>query len=119
MSEDSLETLLLTAVHSVIATGRYAKKLREANHDSNVGQVSTFALIQDGKNCFVAGMGNIFTNFLITKQLSGYLGQGQPIASVFNNNYEDAVLKILHFDQTFKKQREDVVDHEYALKFYT
>ena len=114
ISEESMETMILTAIRNVIGCGRYAQKLRAKQNNSGGNAISTFTMIQDGTNCYVAGMGDIFQNFLFTKKLSGYLGEGQPILCVFDVNYEQSPCKVVRFDQTFKKLRDDISKCEFT-----
>ena len=54
------------------------------------------------KESLVAGSGPIFDRFLESRQITGYTGKDSPFASFFDDDYDEAPLKIICFDQSFK-----------------
>ena len=70
-----------------------------------------------GNGCRIGGMGNIFDNFIDSKELSGYTGEGSKFASVEDDDYEDAVVQIVRFDQTFKRSCYDVTRGNFKIFF--
>ena len=89
-----------------VAANHYVEKLKEegllANPNSPFAKGS-FVMITDGDKTFFGGEGQLFEEFLHTRQLTGYVGEGQPISTVTHQNYTSAPLAIVRFDQAFKR----------------
>ena len=65
-------------------------------------------IMNDGKKTTVAGNGELFDNFVTTKQLSGYGADGAQFATVDDPNYKSARVRIMRFDQAFQYLPYDV-----------
>ena len=65
-------------------------------------------MISDGQKTFIGGEGTLLQEFLQFRQLTGYVGEGQPIANVSQNTYPAAEMALVRFDQTFKSLPYDV-----------
>ena len=64
-------------------------------------------MISDGDKTFFGSEGELFEEFIHTRQLTGYIGEGQAIASVQQQNYPTAQLAMVRFDQSFKSMPYD------------
>ena len=64
-------------------------------------------MVTNGEDTIVSGFGYLIDNFIRTKQLSGYPGQTVNVSVLSDENYENATLKLMRFDQTFDKMPYD------------
>ena len=99
------ETTICSSVHETVAATCYAEKLRKeglfANANCNFAK-GAFVMVTDGDKMFLGSEGQLFEEFLQTRQLSGYVGEGQQIARVHQANYTSEQLAMVRFDQSFR-----------------
>ena len=65
-------------------------------------------LVLGEKGTTVGGHGDILKTFEETGKVTGYPGEGTALSNMFDENYENAPLKLMRYDQTFKKHKKDV-----------
>ena len=69
-------------------------------------------MISDGYHSVLGGSGEIFEEFLRSRELKNYAGEGEELSFHTDENYSDAKLKVVRFDQTFDKLPYDASDRE-------
>ena len=78
---------------------------------ANVEHTGSIVLLLKGpKSTVVGGHGAILERFRQTGQVTGFPGEGTPIAGKDDDHYDDAPLKFMSLQETYKKLRYDV-DH--------
>ena len=76
--------------------------------DMTDSKVGSLVVLSDGNKTFVGGFGNMFDNFIATRQAQGYPGEGEEsVATLSEDNFESALMKVLKFDETFRKMPYD------------
>ena len=108
------EGTILSSFRETVASSRYMEKLNTEGllGPDNQFRRGSFTMISDGQKTFVGGEGTLFEEFLHFRQLTGYVGEGQPIARVTQNNYPTAEMALVRFDQTFKTMPYDASQRE-------
>ena len=108
-----------SAARNTIAAGRYEESITAMDPsqnefpDDNQREATGSIFISSGhKHTVVAGHGQLFKNFVASKQLYGFKGQSSSFSTVDDPNYKDAELQIMHFDQTFGTLPYDVSSRE-------
>ena len=90
--------------------GHYAIKLFDlkfASGDNSYFKGSV-SMVSDGSKTSVSGCGSLFTNFLATKHLFGYVGEHDQFSTIWDVDYDSSILQIIRFDQSFKDMPYDV-----------
>ena len=64
---------------------------------------------------FLSGSGSVYENFLGTKTLGNYSGDGHDVTEPSDPKYFSTKLRSLQFDQTFTFLPTDVHDREYVI----
>ena len=82
------------------------QNLLHGEQASPVG-VLMFLIHGDGSTT-VGGEGQIMNTYKETGKVTGYPGEGTQLATIFDENYANAPLKLMRFDQTFQKHKKDV-----------
>ena len=72
-------------------------------------------MVSDGCHSVFGGSGELFEEFLRTRQLKNYAGEGEKLAFITDDNYAESKLKVVRFDQTFDKLPYDASAREYIL----
>ena len=108
MMQGSLHSYVFGSARNTVSAGRYAVKLFDLNKNLSNFCTGSMSMITDGTSTSVAGHGDLFNNFLATKQLTGYIGNNDQISTIFDDNYKNARLKLVRFDQSFQHLSYDV-----------
>ena len=108
------EATIYSSVCETVAASRYCKKLQGegllgANNQFAKG---SYIMISDGEKTFFGGEGQLFQEFLYSRQLTGYVDTGQAVATIKQPNYSDAQLAMVCFDQSFKTLPYDASKHK-------
>ena len=109
------ENSVANAIRGAVAAARYGNKLMEGgllSKDALQFSQGSFVLISDGDKSFVGGEGTLFQEFMESKAVGNYVGEGQKVASVFDRNYVKAPLAHIRFDQTFRNLAYDARKHK-------
>ena len=99
------ESTIYSSVRETVCASRFVDKLKEEGllgESSTLFRKGSFAMISDGEKTFVGGEGELFEEFIHTRQLTGYVGEGQPIRNITHSNYTSSQLAMVRFDQSFK-----------------
>ena len=112
--EQNFDWALCAAVRNLVTAGRYAVKIYDLKASSFCQRFCTgaFSIVSDGSRTTIAGTGDLLNNFMITKRLFGYIGEYDPISTIFDPNYGDATLQLMRFDQSFKPMAYDVLQRK-------
>ena len=73
-------------------------------HGGNARPTGSLSFLIKGDHTTVGGHGEIFQ----TGKVSGYPGEGTKVVSIFDHNYNEAPLKLMRYDQSFKKMKAHV-----------
>ena len=99
---------MLTAIRKTIAVGRYAAKLKSLKGLTTKSEVGSMIIVELGNACRIGGMGQMFSDFISSKKITGYTGEGSEFPSLGEEGYENSPIQIIRFDQTFKRSSYDV-----------
>ena len=58
-------------------------------------------LIKTGEQCTICGAGTIYEEFKRTGKLINFTGYGEKPKSFYEQNFQEAPLRMINFDQTF------------------
>ena len=109
-----LDSAVSVAVHNTVAANRFLEKLMKLDDsswsDSTKHGVGSVVLIANPKKSVAGGSGKLFNNFIKNKQLTDYIGQNEKFVFPDDENYHDAVLKVITFKETFGNLRTDLRD---------
>ena len=119
MLQSTIESSTKTAVRTTIATSRFTAKRNELDSRRLKGLAGSMIMLSDGEFATVGGHGDLFERFLQTKQLSGYPGEKSPVVSILDDNYTDADLKLMRFDQTYDKLPYDASSRKFEYINYS
>ena len=97
-----------TAVRAAIAAGRTCEDLERLINGENGAPAGAMSFVFQPEFMVLGGHGDVYKRFLETGLLSGYPGEGTPIATSDDPNYQDAALKVMQFHETFKSLKKDV-----------
>ena len=93
--------------------GRLCEEKQELLNTPNASTAGALIfLVRGDKGTTVGGHGEILKTFQETGKVTGYPGEGTPLSTMFHENYGNAPLKLLRYDQTFKKYKKDVSQSE-------
>ena len=101
-----------SSIRGVIATGRYIEMKQELEKPAEKASFGVFCAIHDGEQTTFGGEGDIFDNFMKTRQLAGYPGENDKITTFYDSNYNDAKLRLMRFDETFHKCHYDASERK-------
>ena len=104
---------IYSAARSTIAASRFSELKELFKDDDSCNPAGALLLVSDGTSTSVAGHGDVFKNFLQTRRLTGYIGEGERLVSVYDDGYDEAKLKLIRFDQTFTKLSYDASKREF------
>ena len=105
--------MIFSAVRATVAAARFREIREKLLNSANPALAGSFFFLHDGENGFLGGHGDVFQWFMNTRQLTEYPGEGTEISNMFDENYSSAPLKLVRFDQAFKKLPYDVTHREY------
>ena len=116
MQEDKLRRLSVhiesstkSIVRNAVLCSRVCEEKQNLIHGENAPPVGVIVVLINGDGTTtVGGEGQILDTFQETGKISGYPGEGTQMATIFDDNYQTAHLKLLRYDQTFKKHKKDV-----------
>ena len=103
----TIESSTWNAIRVTIATSRYTVRRDRLQNDGSAGEVASFVMITDCKTTTVSGFGHLIETFIHMKQLSGYSGHNKNVAVLADDNYGQAKLKLMRFDQSFENMPYD------------
>ena len=103
----TIESSTQNAICVTVATSRYTVQRDQLQHEGSGGEVASFVMITDGKTTTISGFGHLLETFIRTKQLSSYSGHNENVAVLSDDNYAQAKLKLMHFDQSFENMPYD------------
>ena len=107
----TLESSVKTSVRYTVSSARHIDAIKDLGGCQDPGEA--ICIIRSGSKAIVGGHGNMFDQFIRTKNLNGIFNPEEEFVSVFHPSYEEANLQIMRFDQAFKKLPHDVSQHEY------
>ena len=115
------ESAVHAAVHNTIAAGRIYDKLMalkkiNVNRDPRRNVQGTFIVLSNLTKSIVAGCGKLFTNFLQTRNVSGYTGQGEHLSFVNDHSYRQSAVQVMSFEQSCDHLDIDITQRMYSLK---
>ena len=107
------ESAVYSAIHHTIAASRIYEKLLKLDNvhvsrDPRRNVLGSVVFISNQNKSVISGTGKLFTNFLQNRNVSGYSGQGEVIKFEHDDNYEEASLQVINFEQTFGHLRADL-----------
>ena len=106
--EVTVDSTTNTAIRSAIAAGHCCgdrEKLLNADNPAPTGAMSF--VFKPGKTIF-GGHGEVYNKFKETGVLSGFPGEEKTVATSSDGNYNEAVLKVMEYHDTFKGLKNDV-----------
>ena len=103
-----IESNTKSAVRTAVVTGRCCEEREKLLNPQSPRPTGSLVFVFEPTSTTVGGHGQVFENFRQTGQLEGFPGQGTHIASMFDANFNKAPLKLMRFDETYKKLRHDV-----------
>ena len=115
--QTTIESSALTAICKAIATVRHIEHRNSLLHANN-SKVGCFSMISDGNQAIFGGKGEMYDEFVKTKMLKNYPGEEEEVAFHTDDDYQDAKLKIIRFDQTFDRLPYDASDRKYCINVY-
>ena len=104
-----MQSKMLTSLREGLASIRMAEFLNRIMQSRGEENVDTgcILLLKTGKQCTVAGSGNIFKHFQETGNLENYGGPSAQPVTFYDEDFESAQYRIFKFDQTFYKMPYD------------
>ena len=109
-----VESSTKSAVRTAVLCGRCCEEKENLVNGENALQTGALIFLVRGEgSTTVGGHGQIFEKFQQTGQVTGYPGEGTPMATMFDQNYDNAPLKLMRYDQTFKKHKKHVNKSKY------
>ena len=109
---------LRTAIRTVIATSRYMAKKQEVLKSDEHLPIGSLSIISDGSQATVGGYGELYDNFIKTKQLLGYPGEKGDFTEFDSPDYDSAPLRTMRFDETYADMPYKVTSRKFWKKCY-
>ena len=97
-----------TAIRNVIVSGRCCEKRELIVNPSNGGMTGAVSFVFKGDHTVCGGHGEIFDRYCETGVFSGYRGQGKRPVVSSEDNYNEAPMRLIKLNETYKKLRYDV-----------
>ena len=72
-------------------------------------------LIDTGKQCTIAGFGKVFEDFMRKGIVKNFMGCGTVPASFHEEHYDEALLWVMSFAQTFGNMHYDCCQSKYVI----
>ena len=85
----------------------------EINKDFEIGNSDVVILIDNKRYAHVAGKGEIYEQFLRSKQIGSFTGKDSEAMIKDDQMYKTSLLRILKFDETFVKLHTSPKDCKY------
>ena len=107
------QSALNAAVYNTIAAGRFYEKLMalkniHLSRDPRRNVQGTFIVLSELRKSTVAGSGQLFTNYLQTRSVNGYTGQGQHLSFVQDDNYNQSTIQVMSFEEICDNLKMDI-----------
>ena len=97
----------LAAIHIADYLNRILVSMGETK-----GPTGAVMMVDTGDQCSIAGIGQIFDEFLCSGRLMHYAGFGAQLKEYYDVGFDSALYRVFKFDQTYYCQPYDCTSHK-------
>ena len=115
--ETTIDSSKRTAVRVTIATARYLERKQELYSSGCKKSISSMVLINNGDSTTIGGCGEMYDNFLKTKELKCFHENEGDFTSYLDPHYASAKLKVMKFDESYDNMPYDASTRKWLLAY--
>ena len=96
---------MATCIRSGVSAGRLISKYNrmQGNKDFDLGDADVVIVIDGKRYSLVGGFGQMYEEFLKTKQLGAFTGKADQPKWKEEYGYKKSPLRVMHFDESFHR----------------